>query len=68
MNVKKQKENGDDGEVAFIESHIFDQGGWSECSNCKTDLTKLFSITHCPGCGRKLEYGNTTMSVDGSDF
>ncbi|OGZ08640.1 MAG: hypothetical protein A2942_02500 [Candidatus Lloydbacteria bacterium RIFCSPLOWO2_01_FULL_50_20] len=57
--------------VAFIESVVTDQGnGGSYCSHCRhnIDIQKIGELDHCPGCKRKLIWGETSINRGGSDF
>ena len=62
--------------TATIDTHIFDRGGFSWCSECHHDinLDKLELLRNvendiiCPGCGVVLEFGEISLSNGGSDF
>ena len=58
--------------IAFIESHVHDQGGgasWCSACNGEIDIFKIADFGYiCPGCGSKLQFGKTTIQHGGSDF
>jgi hypothetical protein len=68
------KKNNLEKKVATIESHVFDQGGFSYCSECRENLTEYLRVTPieedyvCSGCNSYLTYGGISIESGGSDF
>lgn len=55
--------------TATIQTHVFDQGGSSNCSHCQAEVSLNKPHNRCPGCHRRfVPGGNIRIQQGGSDF